>query len=243
MFSGLKPCYALHRLQAAASNCFWLLGSRQGAASLVLKEPVISSNWGKNYCCLWFRKQGGRTRILRPLCLAIPIYKVWVTIFYLLQRDICKLMERKCSGTPHLGSWDTLVICPTAFRCALPKQQWVTKGINTLSLKCWLLPAHCVSVGSAALVLGAFSSLCSRLQRSCLQICWQNCFFSQMRGFLCFSISINSEEVWLMSQGACRPQKTNMLLQAPEWDCACYHQALAWMLTFLWHCHYALCWL
>lgn len=141
-------------------------------------------------------------------------------------------MDRKCPGTPHLGSWDTLAICPIAFRCALPKQQWVTKGINTLSLKCWLLPACCVSVGSAALVLGAFSSLCSRLHRNCLQFCWQNCLFSQMRGFLCFSITINSEEVWLMSHGAWRPLKANMLLQAPEWDHTCYLQPLAWMLTF-----------
>lgn len=149
-----------------------------------------------------------------------------MTIFYLLQRDICKLMDRKCSGTSHLGSWDTLAICPTAFRCALPNQQ-VTMGMNILSLKCWLLLARCVSMGSAALVLGAFSSLCSRLHDNCLQFCWQNCFFSQMRGFLCFSITINSEEVGLMSHGACRPLKDNMLLQAPEWDCACYLQPLA----------------
>lgn len=149
---------------------------------------------------------------------------MWVAIFYLLQRDICKLMDRKCPGTPHLGSWDTLAICPIAFRCVLPKQQRVTKDINTLSPKCWLLP---VSVGCAALVLGAFSSLCSRLYRSCLQFCWQNCFFSQMGGFLCFSITIQSEKAWLMSHRACSPLKANMHLQAPEWDSACYLQPLA----------------
>lgn len=165
-FLGLKPCQALHKLQPATSSCSWLLGSRQGAASLFLKEPVVSSNCGKNYCCLWFRMYGARTGILGPLCLTIPIYKVWATIFYLLQRDICKLMDRKCLGTPHLGSWDTLAICPIAFRYALPKQQWATKDINTLSLKCWLLPACCVSVGSAAPLFLVGVSLLTPLKRS-----------------------------------------------------------------------------
>lgn len=114
----VKPCQALLMLQAATSSYSWLLSSRQGAASLFLKEPFGSSNWGKDYCCLWFRKKGERTGILGSLCLTLPIYKMRVTIFYLLQRDICKLMDRKCSETPHLGSWDTLAIRPIAFRCA-----------------------------------------------------------------------------------------------------------------------------
>ena len=154
----VKPCEALHCLQAATSSCSWLLGSRQGAVSLFLKEPFGSSNLGKDYCCWWFRKKGGRTGILGSLCLNFPIYEVWVTIFYLLQKDVCKLMDRKCSETPHLGSWDTLAIRPIAFRCALPKQQWAINGINMLSLMCWLLPRCCVgsvSAGSAAILLCA----------------------------------------------------------------------------------------
>lgn len=140
----VKPCQALHRLQAATSSYSCLLGSRQGAASHFLKEPFGCSNWGKDYCCLWFRKKGGRTGIGGSLCLTFPIYKVWVTIFYLLQRDVCKLMDRKRSETPHLSSWDMLAIRPIAFRYALPKQQWAINGINALSLMCWLLPRCCV---------------------------------------------------------------------------------------------------
>lgn len=119
----VKPCQALHRLQPATSSYSWLLSSRQGAASLFLEESFGSSNWGKDYCCLWFRKNGGRTGILGTLCLTFPTYEAWLTIFYLLQRDIYKLMDRKCLETPHLGSRHTLAISPIAFRCALPKQQ------------------------------------------------------------------------------------------------------------------------
>lgn len=41
---GVKPCQALHRLQAATSSYSWLLGFRQGAALLFLEESFGSSS-------------------------------------------------------------------------------------------------------------------------------------------------------------------------------------------------------
>lgn len=78
-------------------------------------------------------------------------------------------------------------------------------------------------------VLGAFSSLCSGLRRSRPRLCWQNCLCSRARGFVCCSIAIRSNEVWLMGHGACRLLKAGVLLQAPDWDSACYLQPLAWI--------------
>lgn len=77
-------------------------------------------------------------------------------------------------------------------------------------------------------VLGAFFSLCSGLCRNCLCLCWQNCLFSRVRGFLWSSIAISSKEVWLTGHGACRLLKASMLLQAPDWDSS-YLQPLAWI--------------
>lgn len=98
-----------------------------------------------------------REEVLEYLVLSASlIYKVWVTIFHLLQGDVCKLMDRRCSETPHLSSWDMLAICSIDFIGALPRQQWAVNVTNTLSLTCWLLTrccVVCVSAGSAAILL------------------------------------------------------------------------------------------